>query len=204
MTGDSLFPDYDAEAFIPSGDGETVIPDDARFVVDSTAKAEWAMQRLAAAMGEIAARRAEADEMAGRVERWLDRVTRSPASTADYMRALLVDYHQRLWAAAVEAGVVERDLPRSVPLPSGDLSSRAPGKGALVVDDEDGLLAWLAENDGPVTEVSRRVIVKSLLRERCAEVDKDGATVLVLDGQVVPHVHVERTGERSWSVTPHE
>lgn len=203
MPDDSMFPDYGAEAFVASGDGESVIPDDTRFVVDSTAKAEWAMQRLITAENEGNAAVAQRDEFVQRADRWFERVTARPSRTVEFMRRLLTDYHKRLWDEAVAAGVRERDLPRTVPLPSGDLTSRAPGPGRLVVEDEAALIGWLETNGAPVDDLTSRSIRKADLRESCVEVEKDGETVLVFDGQVVPHVRIEKSEERSWGVKPH-
>jgi hypothetical protein len=208
MTPDPLFPDYENEAWLwpdapPAAEAPEPEPNP-RFLVDSTAKAEWAMRRVVAARAEIARIAAEAEELQHRIIAWHQQAERRPQRTLEHFEALLVRYHRDQYEQAIADGVREKDLPKSIKLPSGVLRSTAPGKGRLVVDDEDALIEWLDANTtlDVIEEVVARKVQAAKLRAVAVETDKDGETVLIVSGQVAPHVRVERDTERSFTVAP--
>lgn len=202
---DPLFPDLEDEAYLPvhplgNIDGDDPEPNPA-FRVDSTTKAEWAMRKVVAARADLARIAAEAEELQHRIIAWHQQAERRPQRTIEHFEALLVRYHRETYEAAVAEGVREKDLPKSIKLPSGVLKSTAPGKGRLVVDDEAALVEWLVTNDY-VDDLTKRTVKNAELRSAAVETDKDGVTVLVLGGEVVPHVRIDKDSERTFTVSP--
>lgn len=109
-----------------------------RWQITEDGQAEWAMRKLAA----LAAR---ADEVRAQARGW-----RNPIDEWERAELERVERPARFFAAHLERyGLdVRANDPRraTVPLPSGEIATRAPKAPTVTIDDEAALLAWLGEH----------------------------------------------------------
>lgn len=144
------------------------------FVVDTDAKAEWAIRKLSAVRKRIAEAEQIAKDEIYRVEQWLESQKKSLSNDAEYFEALLITYGER-------CRTVDNRL--TVSLPHGKIKSRAT-KAKVSVNNEEEFIAWAKDNAPDLLRVKESVNV--------GELNKliDGDVVVTADGEVVPAVSV--------------
>lgn len=171
-----------------------------QFEVDDLNKLDYSLRRLADIRKRVAERDAQAAVWTARVEAWREQSNRSDVARIERLEGLCVAFHRREFEAAIDAGLPEREWPKTITAPHGKLTSSA-GRDTIEVDDESAVTEFLLEVGE--TASLKLGVRKTELKDRCTIVDKDDTRVLVLDGAVVPGVHVE-TGERTYKVKPLE
>jgi hypothetical protein len=140
------------------------------FRIDSLAKADWALEVLAASDARKAENGAIADEARRRVDEWLARVNGQEDKDTAYLRAVLEEFMsaQRPLILGAKSKKKSRELPHGV------LGWKATPR-KLVYDDEAAALAWAKAR--PVEEGLYRVDYK---------LEKDAVKRLADSEQVIP------------------
>lgn len=205
-------PDADGVSLDEWMDATTPAFDDTpeRFAIEADAQADWAIRKLKQANERIEQAETDAKDWRKKIDTWLAKRTAADRDTAGTMERLLVDYHRRLLEAAMEAGVPEREWPKSWPLPNGTLWSRA-GSVSVEVTNEDDLLAWLWTYRPELVKVEpKRGEVKQAFQPVWVDADRDNpvpdgveavAALVTEDGEAVPGVRLVR-GARSYTPKP--
>lgn len=108
-----------------------------KWEIRSTGQAEWAMRKLAVLKDRERDVQLQAIAWRERIEQWEREELKRTAPGVEYFTGHLERY-----------GLENRILTgrASVPLPSGEISTRQPKTPTVVVVDEEALLQWLADN----------------------------------------------------------
>lgn len=179
---------------------EEARPEERRFRVDTTEKAEWAMRKLASAKRAIETRQAEAAAWRARVDEWLTQVTKPLERNAAFFESLLIDWHRRTNAEEAAQGIDERKRTKTLVLPSGKAAARRQA-GTLEVIDEGAFVAWAIRHErfGLLKITARKSDIKAA---EDLHLPEEGGTVVELDtGEVVPGL-LMHPGEIRYRVEP--
>jgi phage host-nuclease inhibitor protein Gam len=152
-----------------------------RWRIEGDRQAEWCMRRLAAVEAEGEGIAAQAEEWVRQVEAWKDERLRSPNSDHAFFTAKLCEYMRALREANPKV--------KSLPLPSGTVSSRTVAPRVNVVD-ADAVASWArAAGHVEVLKVETSVLVGEL--KKAATVDGEALVVRDADtGMPVPGLAV--------------
>jgi hypothetical protein len=146
----------------PSESSDTVAP---AFVVDSLAKADWAVSRILEAEARIARRAALASELHTRIDAWLTKASAADNDSISYLTNLLRPY--------VESEVSMQRRSRSLILPSGTAQLRKlPDR--LDIIDRDAALSY-CESSHPEAVIVKKDLSRSALK-----------ALIVSQGEAVP------------------
>lgn len=114
------------------------LPDEAeKWVILDDGQAEWAMRKVAALMARGGEVKARAGDWRARIDEW----ERAEMARVQRPAGFFLEHLER-YGLAVRA-VNPRQA--TIPLPSGDIATRAPKGPTVAVSDEEALLAWLGE-----------------------------------------------------------
>lgn len=176
--------------------GETVAAP--AFEVANLNHLDGALRTMRRRQTRVEDRNAQADAWIATVEAWRAQANATDLHEIARLEAMCEAYHRRELDAAIEAGLPEKEWPKSITAPHGRLTSTA-GREKIEVDKEYDVLWWLRNRgiEAPIKES----LLTSELRKLAVVADKDGQKVLVIEGEVVEGVHVE-VGDRSYKVKP--
>jgi hypothetical protein len=147
---------------VPTG---TVAPAAAPFVVDSLAKADWAVSRILEAEARIARRAALASELHSRIDAWFQKASSLDNDSISYLSMLLRPF--------VESEIATQRRSRSLILPSGTAQLRKlPDK--LDIIDRDAALSY-CETSHPEAVIVKKDLSRSALK-----------TLIVSQGEAIP------------------
>ena len=164
----------------PSSEGDFRITDESG--------ATWALRKITQKQRLIAEHVALAEKERARIDRWLGEVNGPLESDADYLEALLVEYH-----AGVLAGDGAR---RTIKLPTGTLKARkAPDK---VEVNTDAFLPW-AKREHPELVRVKEEPDKPALKKLLVPDAPDGKPIDSTTGELIPGVVIER-GDIRYSI----
>jgi hypothetical protein len=162
--------------------------------IDGPRTAEWAMAKVAAARRAEAELAAQRDEWMLRIRHWFDQAASRHQASAAFFAGHLERY------ALAERERTDGKV-KTVPLPSGKVSTTASSAKAVVLN-EDAVVAWadaVLADEPDVLELvaphSRRVLVSGLRQLVQLEVVVDEARLLLHDGQLVEWMRTE-VGQR--------
>jgi len=159
---DVLYPDFPdfAAPIAPSSKGEddTIeTPPTATaplFVIDSLAKADWAVAKIIDAEARISRRSELAAELHARIDTWLEKASIADNDSISYLSSLL-----RPW---VESELASQHRSRSVSLPSGIAQLRKlPDR--LDVTDPEAAMVW-ATKHRPDAVIIKKDLSRSVLK----------------------------------------
>jgi hypothetical protein len=140
-------------------------PAAAPFVIDSLAKADWAVARILEAEARIARRAALASELHARIDAWLTKASAADNDSISYMSLLLRPF--------VEIEVSTQRRSRSLVLPSGVAQLRKlPDK--LDITGPEAALSY-CEKSHPEAVIVKKDLSRSALK-----------TLIVSQGEAVP------------------
>ncbi len=130
--------------------------------VCDTGSAEWAMRKLAHAEHRIAEVKADARRFKDQIEAWEKAQLRTPERAANFFEGQLVTYARKRR---------EEDGDKTIPLPSGKVTSRLnPARPEVVKDDEAEFIEWArttpmvkAKWSPVMDEVKKRVTFEQVL-----------------------------------------
>jgi hypothetical protein len=149
----------------PSESSDTVAPAAASFVIDSLAKADWAVSRILEAESSIARRAALASELHTRIDAWLTKASSSDNDSITFLSTLLRPY--------VESEIAKQHRSRALLLPSGTAQLRKlPDR--LDIVDRDAALSY-CESSHPEAVIVKKDLSRSALK-----------TLIVSQGEAVP------------------
>jgi hypothetical protein len=149
----------------PTVPTDTVAPAAAPFVVDSLAKADWAVSRILEAEARIARRAALASELHTRIDAWFQKASSLDNDSISYLSLLLRPF--------VESEVSTQHRSRSLILPSGTAQLRKlPDR--LDIIDKDAALSY-CETSHPEAVIVKKDLSRSALK-----------TLIVSQGEAVP------------------
>jgi hypothetical protein len=158
---DILYPDFFAP--VPTEPGNT--PAAPAFVVDSIAKADWAVGHILDAQVRIDRRSALASELHARVDAWLTKANAPDNDSIVYISSLLRPF--------AESEVSTQRRSRSLILPSGTAQLRKlPDR--LEITNPEAAMAWASEN-APNAIIIKKDLSRSALK-----------TLIVSQGEAVP------------------
>ena len=158
------------------------------FRVNDDSSASWAMRKLAEINAQLDANNAMHEREIERLHQWLEQVNTPLNRDALYFRSLLEDYARR--------ERMEKDR-KTINLPHGKVSTR-PATDKWEVDTEH-LLAFLNQND--LKDLIKVKEEPSLTAMKQYLTVTDDLKVLTPNGEVVPHIRIQR-GDISVSVNP--
>lgn len=173
--------EYLDDTLRPDGAPDGADPDRPWQIEDEGA-ADWAARKVQQARRRIVAKRAERDRVVAAADDWLARETKTLEDDAVFFEGKLADWLRREIDADPK-GKVSRALP------SGVTVKRTPPGESLVVDDEDVLVRFLAENE------DTSGLVEWVPKYSKADVKK----LVTKDGLKVDGVHIE-PGVHGWKV----
>jgi hypothetical protein len=151
-----------ADPTVPTG---TAAPAPAPFVIDSLAKADWAVSRILEAEARIARKAALASELHARIDAWLTKASSSDNDSISYLTMLLRPF--------VESEVAMQRRSRTLLLPSGTAQLRKlPDR--LDIVDRDAALSY-CETSHPEAVIVKKDLSRSALK-----------TLIVSQGEAVP------------------
>lgn len=165
----------------------------ARWEVEDDDAAEWAMRKLANARHVIEQAGAQADQWRAPIDAWEEVATASARRTAEFMEGRLAAYMLRRREETDHAV-------KSIPLPSGALTSKGATTAKVQVDDDVKLAAALREHltEAELAEVvavteSTKVYVTPLRNlVKIVEHDDGTRSVMLTDAGVwLPGVSIE-------------
>jgi len=155
--------------------------------VDGDNTAQWAIDKIAAATEERDRIRRNAQDAIEQIQAKALRDEARSTRTIEFMTGKLIDYRRRLEAENPK-------LPKTYPLPNGDLCVRA-GRPSVKVIDEGAFVDWAVDHAPQALTYKPKVTGLKHL-------DRGPDGVLVTDaGEQVPGVR-EVQGEPSYSVKP--
>lgn len=167
-TADLFYPDLGSALSPVSADGDDA-PAPA-FVVDSLAKADWAISRILDAEARIARRAELASTLHERIDQWLTKASAADNDSISYLSLLL-----RPW---VEAELSTQRRSRSISLPSGIAQLRKlPDR--LDITDPEAAMAWASEHH-PEAIIVKKELSRSVLK-----------TLVFKEGEAVPGIEAE-------------
>ncbi len=155
----------DTETMPPWVDDETRLDTEESWSISSYGEAEWACAKVSAVDAELARIEAQYQEWLARLNDWRDAAVKPLQERRDFFASRLADYLRRLRK--------ENPRKKSLPLPSGKVSSRRQGPRAVVVDEE-AVIKWAHASMHPE-------LVKVVESVRLAELRK----AVVVDGEKV-------------------
>jgi hypothetical protein len=171
------FTDADLEAYMGADQSDPTEPNAdpvARWHIDGTRTAAWAMARLAQANAEWDAINAEADEFIRRIEEWRTARTAGVRRTAEFFANHLTRYALDQRAAGGD---------KTLSLPNGKVATRVT-KARSVIDDPERLLAWAREYAPDMVVTTEKVPAASLAQLTVLEVPV--RAVMAQCGCIVP------------------
>jgi hypothetical protein len=146
----------------PSELSDTAAP---AFVIDSLAKADWAVARILEAESRIARRAALASELHARVDAWLTKASSSDNDSITFLSALLRPF--------VDFEIAKQHRSRTLLLPSGTAQLRKlPDR--LDIIDRDAALSY-CETSHPDAVIIKKDLSRSALK-----------TLIVSQGEAIP------------------
>jgi hypothetical protein len=149
----------------PSESSDTVAPAAAPFVIDSLAKADWAVSRILEAEARIARRAALASELHARIDAWLTKASAADNDSITFLSALLRPF--------VDFEIATQRRSRTLLLPSGSAQLRKlPDR--LDIIDRDAALSY-CETSHPEAVIVKKDLSRSALK-----------TLIVSQGEAVP------------------
>jgi hypothetical protein len=149
----------------PSVPTDTVAPAAAPFVIDSLAKADWAVSRILEAEARIARRAALASELHARIDAWLTKASAPDNDSITFLSALLRPF--------VDFEIAKQHRSRTLLLPSGTAQLRKlPDK--LDIVDKDAALSY-CESSHPEAVIVKKDLSRSALK-----------TLIVSQGEAIP------------------
>jgi hypothetical protein len=158
-------PSLSPEPIDPSESSGTVAPAAVPFVIDSLAKADWAVARVLEAEARIARRAALASELHARVDAWLSKTLAPDNDSICYLSGLLRPF--------IESEIATQRRSRSLVLPSGTAQLRKlPDR--LDITSPEAAMAWAAEN-APNAIIVKKELSRSVLK-----------SLIVSQGEAVP------------------
>lgn len=140
------------------------------FAVDSTEKAEWALETAGRAEALLHKYEAERDSLIDKINAVFTQKTSGLRSTIERM-AFLIDP----WALRESANIGKK----TIPLASGEVQIRA-GRDSLAVDDDKALVDWLNENYPDALNVKTTITA-----------DKNEVKKIIAGGVSVPGARIE-------------
>lgn len=159
-----------------------------RWTITDDEVAEWAMRKMAAAAARIDEREAQGAAWRARIDEWEESVTRADRRTVEWFGGHLADYAVR---------ERERDEGRkSIPLPSGALTTTKPTKPRVVVVDDEAAARWVYANvedkaAAELVKVTHKVYAGIAAHIRAVEHEDGTWSAVDADGEPVPGVVVE-------------
>jgi hypothetical protein len=149
----------------PSESSDTMAPAAAPFVVDSLAKADWAVARILEAEARIARRAALASELHARIDAWLTKASAADNDSITFLYALLRPF--------VDFEIAKQRRSRTLLLPSGTAQLRKlPDR--LDIVDRDAALSY-CETSHPEAVIVKKDLSRSTLK-----------ALIVSQGEAVP------------------
>jgi len=149
----------------PSESSDTMAPAAAPFVVDSLARADWAVSRILEAEARIARRAALSSELHARIDAWLTKASAADNDSISHLSMILRPF--------VEIEVSTQRRSRSLVLPSGTAQLRKlPDR--LDIVDRDAALSY-CESSHPEAVIVKKDLSRSALK-----------TLIVSQGEAIP------------------
>jgi hypothetical protein len=149
----------------PSESSDTVAPAAAPFVIDSLARADWAVSRILEAEARIARRAALSSELHARIDAWLTKTSAADNDSISHLSMILRPF--------VEIEVSTQRRSRSLVLPSGTAQLRKlPDR--LDIVDRDAALSY-CESSHPEAVIIKKDLSRSALK-----------TLIVSQGEAIP------------------
>ena len=165
---DILYPDFFAPVPVPTEPGST--PPAPAFIVDSIAKADWAVGRILDAQARIDRRSALASELHAQIDAWLTKASTSDNETIVYISSLLRPF--------AEIEIAKQHRSRSLLLPSGTAQLRKmPDR--LSVDDVEAAI-YYCEAQHPSAVIVKKDVSRTELKR-----------LIFTDGEAIPGVTAE-------------
>jgi hypothetical protein len=165
---DILYPDFFAPVPVPTEPGSP--PPAPAFVVDSIAKADWAVRRILDAQARIDSRADLASELHARVDAWLTKANAPDNDSIVYISSLLRPF--------AEAEIAKQHRSRSLFLPSGTAQLRKlPDR--LSIDDAEAAISF-CETQHPSVVIVKKDISRAELKR-----------IIFSDGDAIPGVTAE-------------
>ena len=162
---DVLYPDLGPALFTtPNNSDDAPAP---AFVIDSLAKADWAVSRILDAEARNARRAELASLLHARVDQWLNKASASDQESIDNLTALVRPF--------AEVEIAKQRRSRSLVLPSGTIQLRRL-LDRLDITDPEAAMAWATDN-APEAIIVRKELSKSALK-----------TLIFKDGEAVPGI----------------
>ena len=146
---DILYPDF--QITVPAEPGSV---SSTAFVIDSVAKADWAVGRILSLESRIARRVELAAELHSRIDAWLTKAQAPDQDSVAYLMSLLRPY--------VEAELTIQHRSRTLSLPSGSASMRRLPE-RLEITDKEAALAW-CEAHAPEAVIIKKDLSKTELK----------------------------------------
>lgn len=150
------------------------------FRIHDDSSASWAMRRLAELQAKVDSNGALHEQEIERLHRWLEEVNAPLNRSISYFRSLLEDYGRR--------ERIENNR-KTIVLPHGKVATR-PATDKWEFDSEN-LLTFLKENN--LLDLIRTKQEPSLSAMKEHLTVTSDMTVLTPDGEIVPHIRIQRT-----------
>lgn len=147
---DVLYPDFQFPTSTEPGSAPSTA-----FVVDTAAKADWAIGRILSLEARMARRAELAIELHNRIDAWLSKAQAPDTDSVAYITGLLRPY--------VEAELANQHRSRTLSLPSGSASLRRLPDW-LEITDREAALAW-CEAHAPEAVVVKKDLSKTELKK---------------------------------------
>ena len=165
---DILYPDFFAPVPVPTEPGSA--PPAPAFIVDSIAKADWAVSRILDAQVRIDSRAALASELHARVDAWLTKASTPDNDSIMYLSSILRPF--------AEIEIAKQHRSRSLFLPSGTAQLRKmPDR--LSVDDVEAAI-YYCEAQHPSAVIVKKDVSRTELKR-----------LIFTDGEAIPGVTAE-------------
>lgn len=175
---DVLYPDFPSFAapVVPSPAGEDTTLEASSlapapsFVIDSLAKADWAIAKILDAEARISRRTELAADLHARLDAWLQKSSTADNDTVVYITGLLRPY--------AESEIAKQRRSRTLLLPSGSVSLRKLADHLDIVD-RDAALAF-CEASHPEAVIVKKDLSRSVLK-----------TLIAAQGEAIPGCEFE-------------
>ena len=165
---DILYPDFFAPVPVPAEAGSA--PAAPAFLVDSIAKADWAVGRILDVQARIDSRAALASELHARVDAWLTKASGPDNDSIVYISSLLRPF--------AESEIAKQHRSRSLFLPSGTAQLRKmPDR--LSIDDPEAAISY-CEAQHPSAVIVKKDVSRTELKR-----------LIFTDGEAIPGVTAE-------------
>jgi phage host-nuclease inhibitor protein Gam len=130
--------------------GEAPVPEKEKFEVDTSEKADWALQKAGEAQWLIGKYEAERDVLIARIKKVCDEKTKDAYETVEHMAALLDP-----WARKESESIKKK----TIPLVNGSIKI-IPGRESVEITKEGDLLKWLNKEHQEALDVKETVSIK--------------------------------------------